>query len=145
MTRVWTMEKGIYYRTIAIPIDGKKIEALIGYICKGLMFHHWDVALDYNFNVDVLSLAPAGESCFSKLMSWNCCKICSGNIGNGALIYEGHQGIGNQTISVWEVSLLGGAIMSEGGKLNASKFGVMTGSKELSERAAIRIKQNLIF
>jgi hypothetical protein len=144
MTRVWVKENGIHSRTLAIPLDGARIESLVELIVRGLMFHHWGVALDNNVTVDVLTLVPAGEVLFNKMKNWRSNQFASGNIGNGALIYEGRQGIDNQSISVWEVMLYGGAKMGQGNQFTATKFGVMTGPKAVFERAALRAGSSLI-
>ena len=62
------------------------------------------------------------------------------NIGAGALVYEGAQGVDNDAVSFWKVSLYGGLKMaSDDGIDFMSSFGVMTGPKAIAERADQRI------
>jgi hypothetical protein len=44
-TRIWSQEAGLMMPCLSIPIDGERLEALVGYIVCGLLFHHWGVAL----------------------------------------------------------------------------------------------------
>ncbi|MDE2383701.1 MAG: hypothetical protein KGO53_03700 [Alphaproteobacteria bacterium] len=143
-TRVWVRNNGIFSRTLAIPFDGTRIEKLVDYIARGLMFHHWGVALDGNCAIEVLTLTFAGEAFFNQMKQWESSQLVFGNIGNGALIYEGRQGTDNQSISVWELSLLGGAQMAQGNHFTSTKFGVMTGPRAVFDRAAVRASSSLI-
>jgi hypothetical protein len=65
-----------------------------------------------------------------------------GNIGDGALVYEGAQGTDNPQVSIWKVSLYGGVKMAGAdGKEFTSSFGAMTGSQAIKDRAAERVKR----
>jgi hypothetical protein len=56
------------------------------------------------------------------------------------LTYKGAQGVDNDMVSFWTVSLYGGLKMAGAdGKDFMSKFGVMTGPKRIVERAEERI------
>jgi hypothetical protein len=45
---------GLLVSTMALPLDGERLEELVGLILRGLMFHHWGVVLGPDKNVDVL-------------------------------------------------------------------------------------------
>jgi hypothetical protein len=142
--RVWVKENGVYSRTLAIPLDGKRIELLVDYIVRGLMFYHWGIALDSDCSIEVLSLTTKDENLFSRFKLLNALRQENGNIGNGALIYEGRQGVDKPSVSVWEVSLFGGATMSAGNGHTTKKFGVTTGPKVMFDRVATQSKNSLI-
>lgn len=139
MTCVWIKENGILVRTHAIPLDGKRIESLVDFIVRGLMFHHWAVALGSECDADVYSLTSLGETFFDRFKILNSHKMIAGNIGNGALIYEGRQGTDNEAVSVWEILLFGGARMGQHDQFTSTKFGVMTGPNSMFKRAAEKI------
>ncbi len=142
-TRVWSKQpSGILVRTTALPVDGERLVKLVGLIVRGLMFHHWDIVLGPDINVDVLSLTQYGERFFEQMRTWNAKQRVAGNIGDGALVYTGAQGVDTATISIWELSLLGGAVLAGSPKEGStSRFGVMTGPKAISERANDRIRR----
>jgi hypothetical protein len=144
MTRVWNQENGVYSRTLAIPLDGNRIQQLIDFTVRGLMFYHWGIALGRDCALEVLSLTPNDENCFNLIKQSRTQRREYGNIGNGALIYEGLQGMEEPRFSVWEVSMLGGAIMSAGNNVTMKKFGVTTGSKDMFARVAAWNRPSLI-
>ena len=61
-------------------------------------------------------------------------------IGNSALVYEGVQGVDNDAISFWQLSLYGGVtVAAADGQQVSSKFGVMTGPETIVDRANARV------
>lgn len=139
--RVWSRERsGLLVNTMALPLDGKRLEELVGLIVRGLIFHHWGVALGPDIFVDTLSLTRHGEAFFARYLNGNVKQRVVYNIGAGALVYEGVQGLDNDAISMWRLSIYGGITMDSGdGKHFMSSFGVMTGPKSIAERADRRI------
>lgn len=123
--------------SLAIPIDGERLEALVGYIVRGLMFHHWGVALGSDCSVEAYSLTQRGEQTFNRHLAKNAVQRALGNIGQGALLYRGVQAVDNPNISMWEVSLFGGfKTRGDDQRVASTKFGVMTGPLAVIERAA---------
>ena len=136
-SRVWSREpSGLLVNTLALPLDGERLEELVGLIVRGLMFHHWGVALGPDMVVQTLSLTKYGEAFFDRHSRLNAKQRVGDNIGDGALVYEGAQGVDNDAVSFWQLSLYGGVTMADGdGKEFGSKFGVMTGPKAIADRA----------
>ena len=146
-SRVWTREpSGLLVHSLTIPIDGERVEKLVGLIVRGLLFHHWGVVLGSDCFVEVLSLTARGEAFYDKFDKTNARQRVQNDIGNGALVYSGAQGIDNPQVSVWEVSLYGGVKMSgDNGRDFTSKFGIMTGPTSIKKRAEERVKRGTIF
>ena len=134
-TQVWSIEGGLMIPCLAIPIDGERIEQLVGYVVRGLMFHHWSIALGNDCMVEVHSLTRYGEDFFSRYLALNASQRASGDIGQGALRYRGAQAVDDPQISFWEVSLYGGLKTESDDRLTSTKFGVMTGPLAVRERA----------
>jgi hypothetical protein len=143
VSRLWSKEpSGVLVRAMTVPIDGERVEKLVGFIVRGLIFHHWSVVLGPDMTVDVLSLTSHGETFFKRFAKLNAKQRATGNIGDGALLYEGAQGVDNPAVSFWEVSLMGGVTMSgDAGEGATSRFGVMTGPKAIKARAEDRIRR----
>lgn len=134
--RVWSEESGLLVPSLTIPIDGERLEELVGYIVKGLMFHHWGVALASDCSVEAYSLTQRGEQTFDRHLAMNAAQRVSGDIGQGAFTYRGLQAVDNANISMWEVSLFGGFKTFGYDELNSStKYGVMTGPVAVIQRA----------
>jgi hypothetical protein len=136
-TRVWSKESRLMMPCLAIPIDGERLEGLVGYIVRGLMFHHWGVALGSDCSVEAYSLTQQGEQTFDRYLGMNAAQRVTGNIGQGATLYRGVQAIDNPNISMWEVSLFGGfKTVGDDQRTSSTKFGAMTGPVAVIERAA---------
>jgi hypothetical protein len=141
--RQWSRElSGLLVNTLTIPIDGEKVEQLVGFITRGLMWHHWNVVLGRDCFVDVLSLTARGESFFARYGRLNARERVKADIGNGALVYEGAQGTDNPKVSVWQLSLFGGIKMIDAeGAQTTYRFGVMTGPQSVKTLAEERVKR----
>jgi hypothetical protein len=139
-SRAWSQEpSGLMVRTLAVPLDGERLEKLIEFIVRGLMFYHWGVLLGKDAFVEVHSLTSHGDKIFTKMRQLNAAQRVSNNIGDGALVYEAAQGIDNPLISIWQLSIYGGMTMTGAdGKDFSSTFGVMTGPMRVKERAEAR-------
>jgi len=142
-SRLWTKERsGLLVNALTVPIDGEKVEKLVGFIVRGLIWHHWKIVLGPDCFVDVLSLTERGEALFNRYSRMNAKDRVRSNIGDGALAYEGAQGTDNPQVSVWELSMFGGAKMAGAdGAEFTSKFGVMTGPLAVKQRADDRIRR----
>jgi hypothetical protein len=76
---------------------------------------------------------------FQRYAEMNANARLNGDIGEGDLVYRGTQGTDNPQVSVWEISICGGARMTAAdGRDATSKFGVMTGPQALKDKAAAR-------
>ena len=145
-SRVWSEESGLIVPCLAIPIDGDRLEGLVGFIVRGLMFHHWGVALGADSSVEAYNLTSRGEHTFNRHFGMNAAQHVSDDIGQGALIYRGLQAVDNPTISMWEVSLYGGfKTVGNDPRIISTKYGVMTGPVVVIERAAQLAASGLAF
>jgi hypothetical protein len=127
---------GLAVSALALPIDGAKVEKLVEFIVRGLMFHHWDIVLGRDCFVDTGSLTSFGEAYFALFRSMRTKNPVAADICNGALIYKGVQAIDNPQVSVWEIALLGGVKMASADNTDfSSTFGAMTGPQSIKDRA----------
>jgi len=142
-SRLLTKEpSGLLVNALTVPIDGEKVEKLVGFVARGLMWHHWGIVLGADCFVDVLSLTERGESFFQRYAEMNAKDRVKGDIGDGALVYEGAQGTDNPQVSIWQTSILGGAKMTGTDDKNpVSTFGVMTGPQAIKERASDLVRR----
>lgn len=139
--RIWSHESGLMMPCLSIPVDGEKLETLVQYIVRGLMFEHWGVALCSDYSVEAYSLTQYGERTFKQFMELNAAQRVSGDIGQGVVLYRAVQAVDNPKISMWEVALFGGfKTISSDQKATSTKFGVMTGPLAVVERARRLVK-----
>jgi hypothetical protein len=135
--RVWTREpSGIIVPAMTIPVDGAKLNAYVGYVVRGLMWHHWQVMLDANHFVEVQCLTSTGEKFFAVMSGWRGSNRLDETLGDGVLSYAAVQGTDRAEISVWVLSLFNNLKVSGGDPLEqATRWGVMTGPRSTQERA----------
>lgn len=119
---------GVIQPTLALPLNIKNLFALVGMMARGLMFHHWGVILDRGINVKVLHLTKYDEVVIRQNIDLNAKQRIKNNLGRGALEYEGAQGVDNDSVSVWLISIYGGIrTISDDEAEPRSNFGVFTG------------------
>jgi hypothetical protein len=143
-TKVWSYQEGIYVQTMALPIVPGTLEALFTFIVKGLLWFHWKTILSADDFVQVVVLTKQGEKLFDeKFMRLRYRNRVVDDFGQGTFSYVGSQGVDKPQISVWLMSAFGGIIFTgDSTTLNesSSKIGIITGSKQVIKRAALRAK-----
>jgi hypothetical protein len=144
-TRIWSQEAGLMMPCLSIPIDGERLEALVGYIVRGLLFHHWGVALGDDYSVEAYSLTQHGEQTFNQYLGLNAAQRVAGDIGQGVAVYRGVQAVDNPKISMWEFILFGGfKTVGEDQTSTSTRFGAMTGPLAVIERAQRLVANGLV-
>jgi len=133
--RVWTLEDGLYKRTMAIPINPEYVYSLFKYIARGLAYYHWMVTFDEDCIIDVFTPTDIGQEQFDKLLfRLNARNRVYADLGKGTVIYEGAQGIDSSQISIWRILMYGGICFSGSLHSDATTGGqiiVMTGPKSM--------------
>lgn len=140
--KVWMRQpSGLHVRAMALPFDGRRLEELLAFVVKGLMWHHWRELLKTDSFVDVLSLTAHGEKFFARYSGMRAKQRVEETVGNGTFIYKGAQGVDNPQVSVWGFSVFGGLKLIEDDATDESvTFGAFTGPNRVKESAARKIK-----
>jgi hypothetical protein len=119
--------------TMTLPFDGSRLEQLFTLIVKGLIWLHWKVYLGPSYVVQAHSVTKAGEKLADELLfKLNARNRVRENVGDGAFVYEGAQGVDDDGITAWRFSIYGGLVSCEDpGKPETmgSQIIVMTGPK----------------
>jgi len=128
-------EGGVTSKTIAFPIREGTIESLFGYIVRGLSWYHWGTYINPDNEIEPLILTADGGRFFQEnFFSLRPGKHVLANIGNGAVIYEGVQGVDSPQISIWRFRFYGGMMLAGSSEASASsEIGVMSGPPEAIE------------
>jgi hypothetical protein len=127
---------GILVPTIAIPFDGSQLHQLVGFITKGLLWHHWSVILKPHHDLRVLSLTRFGEAHFAGILNSHAKDRVTSYYGNGSFSYEGAQGKDYSEFSVWRYSIYGGLKLGGDPTLpmeESSSLGVITARRQFLE------------
>jgi hypothetical protein len=139
---VWTPQSsGLLVRTMALPIAAEKLEALLVFIVKGLLWHHWGVTLGSDDFVEVHMAGPEIGRLFDNLARRRAKARVKVDLGAGTFAYEGAQGTDNDAVSVWEFTIYGGLTLGGGcpGE-TVSRVGAMTGPRRVQRNAERRLK-----
>lgn len=97
----WTVET-------SLPFDGNRLVRLLELIAKGLAFHHWGVYLpDATHVCQGGFVIERGREAFESLLSMNAAARVKANLGPGAFIYEGAQGVDSTEVTVWRMRIYG--------------------------------------
>jgi len=122
---------------MTISFEPEKLNALFGYIAKGLAWHHWGVRIGHDSAVWAGLLSGGGETLFEHLFGHNCKERVTANLGDGTFRYQGAQSGENPQMTIWRFSLYGGALFSgdpEAPEEFNSVVGAVTGSAALIDR-----------
>lgn len=104
-----TLQNGILVPAMTLPFDGDRVGELFKFITQGLLYHHFGVMLDrQKHSVWAGFLNRAGEEMHRKLLAGNARARVNDDIGAGALVYEGAQGVDFPEMSIWVFNLFGG-------------------------------------
>jgi hypothetical protein len=131
MSRVWTLEGGVYVRTSALPFEPEKLTKLFAFIAKGLAWHHWRVIIASDSASWAGLLNRTGESLLASWMPPAEMRV-GANLGGDAFSYEGAQASDNPNMTIWMFSVYGGLkLTGDPGapEEEASKIGVVTASQ----------------
>ncbi|MDA9426239.1 hypothetical protein [Bradyrhizobium sp. CCBAU 53380] len=108
-----TLQNGIFVPAMTLPFDGDRVGELFKFITQGLLYHHFKVILDrQKHGVWAGFLNRPGEEMHRKLLSQNARARVKGDIGGGAFVYEGAQGVDFPEMSIWVFHLFGGIRVS---------------------------------
>jgi hypothetical protein len=100
-------QPGLRVPTMTLPFDSDRLHQLFGFIAKGLLWHHWAVALQAHHDLKVVSLTKLGEASFAAFLGLNAKQRVRCVFGNEAFCYEGAQGTNYPEFSIWKISVYG--------------------------------------
>jgi hypothetical protein len=132
----WSEEgEGLLVPAMTLPIEPARLESFFALVARGLVWHHWRTYLTKAHSVAAYQLAAAGDQLFDRFLSANAMgTVVGADLGHGACVYEGAQGVDCPQVSIWRFSAFGGVKL--GGDPTAldatsSRVGVLTGPSRL--------------
>lgn len=99
---------GLHAPAETLPFNGERLRQLLGFVAKGLLWHHWGVTLKGHHTMKVMWLTKLDEASFYPFLDLNAKQRVRSSLGNGAFSYEGVQGTDYPEFSVWKISIFGG-------------------------------------
>lgn len=143
MSRVWTQtDSGLLISTMALPLEPKRLTEFFGYVARGLVRFEFGEKLDPDDYVDVPTITEdAGEPLFRRMLTMRANARANRSFGNGAVVYEGAQGVDDPRITVWLIRIFGGLkFRDDAGRTHSTVFAAMTGPKRIVDNAERRLR-----
>ncbi|MGS0681209.1 HNH endonuclease [Shewanella sp. 125m-7] len=116
---------------LTISLDFKKLEELCSYIAIGLMWHHWEKLLPFNFSHKAFIPSEYGLEIVDGLFNMTSDFRINEVIGDNTIKYKGTLAEVDKGMSVWAIQLLGGITIADNNFSNVfenSYVAVITGS-----------------
>jgi hypothetical protein len=95
---------------MTIPVDHRDIERLCEFIVKGLVRHHWKVALGPDQFVRASFLSEAVRQRFDLFFEGAARAKVQHDYGNGVFAYEGMQSQECPELTLWKMSIYGAEV-----------------------------------
>lgn len=103
------LQNGMLVPSMTLPFDATRVDELFKFITQGLLFHHFGAMLDRKkHGVWAGFLNRQGEEVHRQLLTGNARSRITGDLGAGALVYEGAQGVDFPEMSIWLFRIFGG-------------------------------------
>jgi hypothetical protein len=93
--------------------------------------------------VEILTLTTHGERFFAEKLGMRGAQAVTGNLGAGTFSYGGLQGTDSPQVSIWEISVYGGLMLSgddDGQSEPLRKIGAITGPRSITASAEHKAK-----
>lgn len=122
---------GLMVPASSLPVDTAKVYRLFSMVIRGLFMHHWNVALDPEWYVDVQMFDPRGErqviqDVINKIVG-PVSQTEKGNFGRGTFVYEAMRSAAVAELSLWQFSIFGGLQFGgDNSRLRLSRFYAVT-------------------
>lgn len=145
MKKAWILrDSRIYAKQTTFKFEGQTLIQLLGYIVRGIFWHHFDQVLSRNTVVEVLALTKYGKEYFNKnFLSVDGLDSYSGNYGSGTISYKGVRDPSNPEFTCWVFSLYGGIQIYED-SASKSEISNEIGAITFPENLALQAKYGLI-
>ena len=96
---------------LVLPFESDKLDRLIDYVVRGLLFHHFESLLPATHGVKVVKATDHGAAMVDQIFQMRTPHRVLVNLGDGTVIYEGAQTVDNPALSAWRFRLFGGAML----------------------------------
>lgn len=124
-------------RRLKINFDGDILHQFIGFVGRGLLWHHWEKLLPLSCSFRVFTPSATGISFISNLFNLSSNLRVEVQLGDYTVRYKGVMSETDEGVSIWAIQLLGGVTVSDANRNNIfhNSFVVMiTGPPEILER-----------
>lgn len=140
---IWLEDNsGLIKPTMTVPFENDQLVRFFQYVVKGLVRFEFNEALGRDDFISIHTITSvAGEPIFRDKLAGRAAARANRNLGDGAIVYEGAQGIDNPHVTVWLITLFGGLLVPDrDGRAYETKIGAFSGPRSAAARAGRRVK-----
>ncbi len=116
----WVNDNGMISPSMRLPFDGERLSELCRYIGMGLIAHHWGRVLPSTHSIRSGMLIPEGEAVLERLLAGSAKARIVHALGDDVFRYEGAQSESDPDLTVWKMSVYGGAQFSDASRATHS-------------------------
>jgi hypothetical protein len=100
-------------KKLSVEFDAQQLNDFVGFVGRGLMWHHWGIILPLTCTLKVFTPTPAGIVFLNRLFQLQTKYRVEAHLGDGTVRYKGIMSETDEGVSVWAVQLLGGITVSD--------------------------------
>ncbi|MDK2768012.1 HNH endonuclease [Sphingomonas sp.] len=107
------VENGVEHSTGAVPFDGARLFAYLGFVARGLAAFHFGRIVPTHYIVNAGMVTPEQDNILCTLFVGRSRDYACGNLGEGALLYEGQQAVDDPDLTLWRFLLYNGMVFHD--------------------------------
>lgn len=105
-------QSNVLERRLSVRLDSDALHEYVGYVARGLMWHHWQKLLPKECTYRAFTPSPKGIEYLTELFGLNSPHRVQINLGGRTVRYKGVMSEVDEGVSVWAVQMLGGITVS---------------------------------
>lgn len=99
-------------RRLHVKVDADVLHEFIGFVGRGLMWHHWRRYLPQECAFRAFTPSPTGIQFLTDLFNLNTPHRVQASLGGETVRYKGVMSEADERVSAWAIQLLGGITLS---------------------------------
>jgi len=125
---------------LTVEFDARPLNEFVGFVGRGLMWHHWERSLPLNCSFKMFTPTRSGLDFLSGLFQLQTKYRVESQLGDGTVRYKGVMSEADDGVSVWAIQLFGGITVSDDKLENLfsnSFVAMLTGPPEVLDQIQI--------
>lgn len=139
------IKTSILEKRLTLTLNSNVLHEFIGYVGRGLIWHHWSKYLPQSCSYMAFTPSPSGLDFVNSLFNLSSNLRVNVELGDKAVIYKGVMSEHDDGVSIWAIQLLGGITLADeyyNHVFNNSFVAMITGSNETLEKLKLKNKGN---
>ncbi len=100
-------------KRLSVEFDARRLNDFVGFVGRGLMWHHWGICLPLNCTFKIFTPTRSGIDFLSGLFQLKTKYRVEAQLGDGTVRYKGVMSETDEGVSVWAIQLFGGITVAD--------------------------------